>query len=325
MHQTIVSLVVLTTLALVGLGIIVSQYRPNPAVEAIKQLASSDFEGTQPAATAFEVPEQLTPLSPPENFDRNSLSDKIDGKAELYLSAGFAELTAQRFRSAANEALWLEAFVYNMQSFENAYAVYSLQRRQDAEPMGLTREAYRTPNALFLVHGPFYIEIIGTEASEPLFDAMLALAGAFVRTHPVEASNIAEEDLFPSANRATGDLVMIAADAFGYAGFDRVFTATYRIVGAELTAFVSQRASEEAARKLVSDYGAFLLDFGGEAVEIDAPAMQGAQVVNILDTIEIIFSSGPYVAGVREAQDLETALDLAAELAARIKEKAGEP
>jgi hypothetical protein len=294
-------------------------------VKAIDQLASSDFESTGPAAAAFEVPKQLTPLSPPENFDRSSLSDKIDGKAELYLSAGFAALTSQRFRSGADENLWLEAFVYDMQSFENAYAVYSQQRRQDAEPVAVTREAYRTSNALFLVHGPFYVEIIGAAASEPLFDAMLALADAFVRSHPVETSNIAEEDLFPPADRVAGDLVMIAADAFGYAGFDRVFTATYRIAGEELTAFVSRRSSREAARKLASDYGAFLLNFGGEAVETDAPALQGARGVEILDTIEIIFSSGPYVAGVRESRDLETALNLAAQLAARIKEKADEP
>ncbi len=43
------------------------------------------------------APMGLVSLSPAETFAPDNLSDKINGKAELYLPAGFVRLSAQRF------------------------------------------------------------------------------------------------------------------------------------------------------------------------------------------------------------------------------------
>ena len=60
------------------------------------------------------LPQGLKPLTAPETFKADTLSDKIDGKAELYLSAGFNRLFSQRFRDEKASDLWIEAFVYDM-------------------------------------------------------------------------------------------------------------------------------------------------------------------------------------------------------------------
>jgi hypothetical protein len=47
-------------------------------------------------------------------------------------------------------------------------------------------------------------------------------------------------------------------------------------------------------------------------------------MVHILDTYEIVFSHGPYLAGVREAADQKPAQELAMQLFNRIKEATDE-
>jgi hypothetical protein len=47
-------------------------------------------------------------------------------------------------------------------------------------------------------------------------------------------------------------------------------------------------------------------------------------MIHILDTYEIVFSHGPYLAGVREAADQASAQELAIQLFNRIKEASAE-
>ena len=51
------------------------------------------------------------PLTAGEIFEAQNLSDKINGKAELYLSAGFVRLISQRFKDERGSDLWIEAFL----------------------------------------------------------------------------------------------------------------------------------------------------------------------------------------------------------------------
>ena len=53
-------------------------------------------------------------------------------------------------------------------------------------------------------------------------------------------------------------------------------------------------------------------------VESD-PGIKTAKMIQILDTYEIVFSHGPYLAGVREAADRQPAQELAMQLFNRIK------
>ena len=62
-------------------------------------------------------------------YDSISLSDKINGKAELYLAAGFARLETQRFALTDNPGQWMERYLYDMGQHANAFSVFSAQRR----------------------------------------------------------------------------------------------------------------------------------------------------------------------------------------------------
>jgi len=250
-------------------------------------------------------------MGPPERFDAETLSEKIDGKAELYLSSGFVSLVCQRFFSAGDNRLWLEVFLYDMGDGRNAFSVFSSQRRADGWDADLTRFAYRTENALFMAHGREYIEIVGSDAL--LSDAIVNIGRRFVKGRPSMVEELDEVSVFPSPGLDPSSITLLSTNVFGYEGLDHTYTAAYEREGRRLTAFVSLRPSVDDAVGLASSYVRFLLDNGGEFVE-SGLAIPGVKVVHLFDTYEVVFSKGVRLAGVHDAEDRAAAEALALKL-----------
>ncbi len=313
--ETVLSFGILSVLVLTLGVILVRQSHFNPAV---LQLAADQLIGGGPTALSTSppgvalvpLPQSVSVLSAPETFGPNTLSDKIDGKAELYLSAGFKNLQSQRFSADSAAETWMEIFIFDMASQQNAFAVYSLQRREDAvSPAGLGPYAYQTANALYWVHGPYYVELIASEAAAEILDRMQAVAVAFNQATPVTTAAISETALFPTAGLDPQSILLVPTDAFGFEKFDQVFVAEYHLNGNALNAFVSDRGSPEAARELAAAYRAFLLAFGGKA--IDDGGIRDAVMVEIMDEYVIVFTREGYIAGVSAAADKDQAAALA--------------
>ena len=327
-QQTISSLLVIAILTIIAAGIVKTQFRFNPAVLHTDMLVPPDgkSEITFPPSSEqsfIPLPDGLTPLTPSEIFEVQNLSDKINGKAELYLSAGFSRLVSQRFKDQQESDLWLEAFVYDMANGQNAFSVFSAQRREDAVSLDITAHAYGTPNALFFVHGSYYVEIIASEASESAQRPMKLLAEGFIRNNRAEITTINEMELFPKQGLVADSVALISSDAFGYEGLDKVYTAEYELDGAVLMAYLSRRQSPDDAQTLSKAYHQFLMNFGGKAIQTPIQ-IKDAQAVEILDTYEIIFSHGAYTAGVREAVTIDQAKALVMQLFNRLQEVSGE-
>ncbi len=326
-RQTWLSLLILLILVSIAGGIFARQFRFNPAVILSTGTSASSItpQRTAPPPAAdslLELPPGIQPLTPPESFSPDRMSDKINGKAELYLSAGCKGLQSQRFTESVgspSEERWMEVFVFDMGSHENAFAVYSSQRRDDAVPIGLTAHGYQTENALYFIHGGYYVELVASDASAAARRAIEAMAANFVKATAVESVQIAEPELFPAVGLDANSIVMIADDAFGFDRLDRVYTAAYRLEGVELTAFLSSRPSDRAAAEMAAAYRDFLLRFGG--VDVTAQSgmdIPGVAVIEILGTSEVIFTRGPYLAGIHEATDISAAAEIARQLYERL-------
>lgn len=258
------------------------------------------------------VPEGLAVLAPAEGFGPENLSEKIDGKAELYLSAGFLSLLTQRFAEPGQDDQWLELFVYDMGEQQNAFSVYSTQRRADAVDAAFAESAYHTENALFFQQGQFYVEIIG--ASNQMVARMFAIGENFTRKHPASPERMNEFALFPEASLVPASIVLLAENVFGFDRLSHTFTARYRFAEMELTAFLTPQTSADAARQMAAAYHEFLVANGGEDVSLAVP-IPDAWVVKVFDTFEVVFVHGLYLGGVHEAERK----DLAEELALNLK------
>lgn len=322
MGETLSSLSVLAVLVAVAAGVYHFRQPVNPAVLALGEVETllAASKPSQGEAETIALPDGIRAVTPPETFDARTLSDKINGKAELYLAAGFVRLETRRLSLVGADTAWMELFIYEMGSPENAYAVFSSQRREAAEPLEGLRHAYLAGNAVFLAAGSRYMEIVGAKADALLMEKMTALAREMAGTSDASDAALPEADLFPPMYVKMETLAMIPADAFGFDRFNCVFTALCRVGDKEMTAFLSPRASREEAAELAKAYAAFLAEYGGRVLEDTGKSPPEARVMEILGTFEIVFEAGDVVAGVREAMDLEAARTLAEALYTRIRE-----
>lgn len=318
------SLAILLVLAAISIYLIATQRTDNPAV-VNQQIVSAHTFQTAPSKSAplmATLPAGIAVMSPAEHFTPETLSDKINGKAELYLSAGVTGLTSQRFHLSVAPEAWVEVFVYAMGRPENAFTVFSAQRRPDTIPVTLAQHAYRTANALFFISGADYVEMIATTTDDAMHAAMEAMAKSLLTRN--NAGDVATRPdpnrYFPQHGLIVDSMVRLASDAFGFDQLDDLYTVRYQSDGSTLTAFVSRRADPAAAQRLAADYGDFLRQFGGREIGQDeiGPQGDGLQVIEILDAVEVIFSEGPFLAGIHMGEELTVALTLGRRLKAHL-------
>lgn len=312
------SLFILGALAVIAAGMLIIQARFDPGdwreqAGQVNPVATARNAAAAPADATQDKAGGLMPVSETEYYDANTLSDKIDGKADLYLSAGFKRLSTRRFSLAGDKNRWMERFVYDMGDLRNAFAVFSAQRRPNARPLAWGPYAYMAGNGLFFAHGPDYVEIIASEATPEIQKAMNVLAAAFVDSHAGPTEELAELKLFPPEQRVNDSIALAAHSAFGIEGLDGVFTAAYADDQIQALAFISRRSSPEEAEASAVKFHAFWLEFGGEeaAPPVDLP---GVRIVKIMDNYEICRVQGDYLFGVHEAADLAFGLNVVKQL-----------
>ncbi len=184
---------ILAVLGLITVWLLIQQSQFNPAVTvALRgvelQGRSPAVSGTAPAATASLIPKVpgFTPKGPAQSFGPENLSDKINGKAELYLAAGFIEMSARSFTLDKAGQAHVEVLVYDMGTPANAYAVFSAQRRPGSPDLPLTAHAYTTSNALFFTRARFYVEMVADRAEAAVESPLKEYAAALLAGMPSE-------------------------------------------------------------------------------------------------------------------------------------------
>ena len=323
--ESFVGYAVILLLVTITGGIFFKQSRFNPSIlkpgALQEELSTQPLFPRTPAQDLLQyAPQSLTPLSPAESFGPENLSDKINGKAELYLSAGFVGLVSQRFAMEDEPSAWMEAFIYNMGSPRGSYAVYSLQKRAEARELELGDYGYGTENALYFAHGPYYVELVSSVAQERMAELMFSFGKNFLNKIPVERNELNELALFPEKNLKRESISLLPSNGFGFEQFDSIFTAQYAVGDTEVTAFLSRRKSQDEASRLVESYISFLLKFGGTEHKVTL-SIPGAKMVEIMETYELIFSRGSILAGVHGAENRKAAEEIALMLNQSLAEK----
>ena len=326
--QKLVGYCILATLGLITAWLLVQQSRFNPAVIVAQRGVKlpgrpQAAAGQAPAATAALIPEVsgFIPLAPAESFGPDNLSDKIDGKAELYLSAGFKEMSCRSFTRDDQGKAHVEVFIYDMGSPSNAYAVFSGQRRPGSPNISLTPNAYATANALFFTRGPFYVEIVADRASEALSGSLQDYARTLLAKLPAEAAEAPSgAGLFPKEGLTPDSVRLNASDVFGLEGLSNVFTGEYTLKSGTATAFLAERDTPEQARADAQKYRDFLAANGYTKVQsVSAP--EGVEVLSLDKSFEIVQAQGRTLVGVHDASSPGAALDLIAAVRTALKGK----
>ncbi|MHC4720193.1 MAG: DUF6599 family protein [Planctomycetota bacterium] len=328
--ESAISICLVAVLFLVALGIIIKQSNYNMSrygigtVIAERPLLALELETEQEQTFTLSsvAPAGFAPLSKMAVYSAENLYEKINGKAPLYTDSGFKELSTQQFISKTDESLWMELYIYDMGAVKNAFSVYSIQRRAEAEPLPPMRFAYGTSNAVYLVHGKYYIELVGSAESQELFRAMSEVCRKIRANLTIDHdSGIAELAFFPEDNLVEDSTKFYLANVFGSEGLTDTFSARYKFGDDTITAFLSKRASADEAQAVAARYHKFLIDNGGSVKPAANKAFEG-KVIDFYDTTEIVFSTGPFVAGIHEAENQQPAEELAQILINKLAEAA---
>ncbi len=324
--ESAISLCLLAALLFIGLGVFTKQsdfemarFGINVATAELPFEESEESKDDKPALSSL-VPTGFEALSKTGVYNPDNLYEKINGKAPLYTDSGFEKLYTQRFINAKDESLWAELYVYDMGTMKNAFSVYSVQKRAEAEPFGPMRFAYRTANALYLVHGKYYVELVGSAESDELFRAMAEVIRKIRANLTIDPdAGIAELALFPEEDFIAGSVKLYLVNAFGSEGLTDTFTARYKLDDRTVAAFLSKRSNSQEAQVVAKGYYEFLINNGATPAQTDRKILEG-KIVDFYGTTEIVFAIGPYVAGIHEAENQQAAENLAERLFDKLKE-----
>ena len=266
-------------------------------------------------------PEGLAPMSAREFFDPNTLSDKIDGKADGYLEAGFVSLVCRRFVKSSDREQWFEFFLYDMGLPRNAFSVYSKQKREGVTEQDFTNFAYSTENAVFFVHDKFYIEILAALGDDTLVGDMILMAKNFIAKYSSDSVALPELEYLPAEDLDIKSISLISQNAFGFSKFDHIFTGTYEIEDQKILAFVSIRESPEDAQSLAMEYDNLLSEFiGEERLKPVTDQIPGLKIVDLFGEYEMFFAKGNIIAGIHAAPDKKLGEEVAFNLYKKISE-----
>ncbi len=325
--QRLTGYAILVVLGVIIVWLLVQQSRFNPAVivamrAPLLQGLPQAVSGQALTATAALIPavSGFTPLVPIESYGPENLSDKIDGKAELYLGAGFKEMSCRSFSLAALDGAHVEVFVFDMGSPPNAYAVFSGQRRPGSPSIPLTANAYATANALFFTQARFYLEIVADRDGDAVQNSLQAYATALLANLPAAGETKDAAALFPQEGLTRESVRLCTADAFGCEGLNNMLTGEYSLTSGKATAFIAPHDTPEQAREEARRYLDFLAANGYQKVRTpDSPGDWQALVLD--NSFEMVLVQGRTLAGVHDATSLAAAQELAAKLQAVLKGK----
>jgi len=321
--ESAISTLILVILVLIAIGIFIRQSSYDlsrfgivaTSIKPVSEKAQADNK-TEMDLSLF-APAGLEEPSETEVYSSENLFEKINGKAPLYTESGFKKLYTQRFASEEDPSLAMELFLFDMGGIKNAFSVYSVQKRADGKDLPDMGFAYKTANAMYLVQGRYYIEIVGWSQSARLSEAMTEAAEKIIRKFSSPAAgSIPELNLFDAEDIVPGSFKLYLSGAFGFEGLTDTFSAQYKTDAETVTVFFSKQPARQQARKLAESYYKFLLDNGGKARPTDSKAVKETEgkVVDLYGDVEIIFLTGSFAGGVHAAQSQPAAEDAACRL-----------
>ncbi len=324
-HEKTISIIILLIILLIAIGILFQQsnYDLKKYGLVFKKSGSQKITGTSKEVNTDTItPAEFTALSKPFVYNSTTLYEKINGKAPLYLTAGFRKLLTRRYMYKNDSKLWIEAFFYDMGSQRNAFSVYSRQRRSDAVYNKKVLYTYQTLNAEIMVRDNYYIEIIGSK-SNPVLKKAISQTAENIRKQLGKIEEITELTVLYDPDLVNGSEKYYIRGAFGFEGLESVYSVKYNYRGEKISAFISGPFSEEKTEKAITSYKEFLINEGSK-VEKHSSSIPNLIILNFDGYYEALFHAGKYMAGVHEAESSEQALGLSKKLFNVIKRNSGE-
>jgi hypothetical protein len=124
----------------------------------------------EPGLAGWEAPARVFRYAP------DTLHEKINGRAEVYLHYGVVGLTFGTYRHQTNAGRRVDVYWYRMTAPTGARAVYEAEAPPSMPPLDIGERAYRAGGAVFFQRGAHYVQVLPAGLDEASAEAAEHLA-----------------------------------------------------------------------------------------------------------------------------------------------------
>ena len=227
-----------------------------------------------------------------EDYDVDSLFEKINGKADAYVAFDVVGLTFAGYTKPEDPGIYVDLYVYDMAEPLNAYGIYRTQRSGREKPMTVAEEGCSSGSAFFGRKGRHYVEAVGS-GPEATAEAG-ALLNTVLAALPAGQAPVQDPTWFPAEGRLR--VQYARSNALGVEALGDAFLARYSDGVDAIVARCASAAEAEAARK------------------------EAEETLEFLSTPALFVVLGETVVGAVGSKDEERLSALVAAIAARVKE-----
>ena len=261
-----------------------------------------------PAAQASVFPDGLAPegwaTTTPARFDPESMYEKIDGRADYYLSLGCRSLATTTLTDPRDPTRAIDVELFDMGQAASALGAYGGERAEGVEPqVGPDGLWHRDRNAMFATKGRFYLRVIGSDEDEATTDRVAAIGERMLAALDGEPLPWSYALFVAKLGISPAHVSYEAENAFSLSAARDVHVAQVSDDGAEL--FVMARQDGDDAARVADELRVGFLEYGEAAGESDGIALVKDRY---LDTLTAVGHAGPWAFGVRGAADRAAAL-----------------
>jgi hypothetical protein len=215
------------------------------------------------AAAAVDMAELLPPLTcgndwrlegKPEFYNRETLTDRINGEAELYLPYGFDCMAAARYAPGKTSDSGMDVEIYRMGSPLDAFGMYANYRQKEGRALPFGSGSALSGSQLFLYQGRYFVHIqtTGSAAADP---ATLTDCGKTVTARlPATADRPPELALLDRPEIVRGSERYLPQSILGYDFLNRGLMAEAVLDGATLQLFRLLDTTSESAAAAFDSY-----------------------------------------------------------------------
>lgn len=324
LERVIGGFVLLLTVAVAATFVIVAR-QPSPPLFQIQPGNENSTPNRHPLIArrttlpGVELPEWSSPTNV-RIFTPDNLWEKIDGRADLYLSFHMVRMRFGTYRHSRDPERFVDVYWYDMGATDNAFGIYRAEMGSHPDRIDIGRGAYAPPGGVFFWKGNDYVRVETADATDELASAATAIARTIARAIVDEGKPLWAEALLPAGDRVTGSFEYHATDAFSLDFLDDTFSADYNVGDRAFKTFIHRAKDATEAKQVFEAYTAFFREFGSvikRESQNDVPLLVGESG----GTTDAVFLIRRYVGGVNGSADAALAEQRAAAFAQSLQER----
>ena len=246
-----------------------------------------------------------------EHYGVRDLYVKINGRSEMYMSYDVVGLSFVSYSNIANPGHFIDVFTYDMQTPTGAFGVYAVEREPEQPKIDIGREGYHSDSNIYFWKGQYYVYVQASNSDDASQSAALAVARGVAGRLTDMGGEVEGIDSLPTQGLLTNTIQYFKADAMSLDFMNETYTGKYELGSLTVTFFVSDRASEEEAESIRSQFVEYMEDYGEDVTKTTVDGVE----ITVGDLgggyYDAVFRTGATVAGLTGLRGKDLSIETA--------------